>query len=132
MGLWITPIYGKLPRMAANQHTTRAVRLPELSPAEERARQVLTITMDILGFDAGDLAKIVGCSRSNIEGKLNKRSRIRIGAQDVEYAAALGVPVELFTMDPLDAGAWVLANRSEQVSSRFGWLGRTPALATAS
>lgn len=118
--------------MAADQSTTRAARLPELSPAEERARRVLVITMDILGYEPGDLAKIVGCSRSSIEGKLNKRSRIRIGDQDVEYAAALGVPVDLFAMDPLDAGSWVLANRSEQVSSRFGWLCQTPVLARVS
>lgn len=116
--------------MAAKHDTTRAARLPQLSPAEEQARQVLTITMDILGYDAGDLAKVVGCSRSNIEGKLNKRSRIRIGTQDVEYAAALGVPVELFAMDALDAGAWVLSNRAEQVSSRFGWTSGIPVLAT--
>src|SRR5690349_16583702 len=70
--------YGKLPRMAANHDTSSKGRLPMLSPSEERARQVLHITMDLLGFDPGDLAKVVGCSRSNIEGKLNRRSRIRI------------------------------------------------------
>ena len=115
--------------MAANHDTSKG-RLPQLSPSEERARQVLHITMDLLGFDAGDLAKIVACSRSNIEGKLNKRSRIRIGTHDVDYAAALGVPVELFAMDPLDAGSWLLANRSEQVMNAFGWLHPSAALAS--
>ena len=113
--------------MAANHDTTKGGS-PSLSPAEERARRVLHITMDLLGFDAGDLAKVVGCSRSNIEGKLNKRSRIRIGTHDVDYAAALGVPVELFAMDPLDAGSWLLANRSQQVTAAFGWLDQTAAL----
>jgi hypothetical protein len=114
--------------MAANHDTTKA-RLPDLSPAEERARRVLHISMDLLGFEAGDLAKIVACSRSSIEGKLNKRSRIRLGTQDVEYAAALGIPVELFAMDPLDAGAWLLSNRSEQVIDAFGWFDPNPDLA---
>lgn len=114
--------------MAANHDTTKA-RLPVLSPAEERARRVLHISMDLLGFEPGDLAKAVGCSRSSIEGKLNKRSRIRIGTHDEEYAAALGIPVDLFTMDPLDAGAWLLTNRSEQVTNAFGWFGSTADLA---
>lgn len=108
---------------------TNAPRKVNLSPQEENARQVLALTMRLLGLSDSAVAGKLDKKYQAIQQRRRGETRIRIG--DVaDLAAVLDVPESLFSMDPLDAGAWLLSNRSEQVTDASGWLHRTPALAT--
>lgn len=94
--------------------TNAADRKVTLSPQEENARQVLALAMRLLGHTDSSVAEPLGKKYQAIQQRRRGETRIRIGDID-DLSAALDVPPDLFQMDPLDAGAWLLSNRSEQV-----------------
>lgn len=97
-----------------------------LSPEEENARQVLAIAMRLLGATDAAVAAPLGKKYQAIQQRRRGETRIRLGDTPL-LAAALDIPPELFDMDPLDAGAWLLTNRSKQVIAASGWMSRTAA-----
>lgn len=101
-------------------------RKVNLSPQEERARQVLGIAMRLLGKTDTAVAEVLGKRYQAVQARRHGETRIRMG--DVNgLATALDVPTELFGMEPLDAGAWILSNRPDQVIDASGWLSETAA-----
>jgi len=111
-----------MPDMATN--APKKPRKVTLSPEEERARQVLNISMRTLGFTNSAIGDAIDKSAQYVQQRRSGESRIRMG-DSANLAAALDVPEELFRMDPLDAGSWILTNRSEQVIAASGWLRET-------
>lgn len=118
-----TPVFSRRLRdmPASNAPQSRKVRL---SPEEESARQVLALTMRLLGKTDTDVAAPMGKKYQAVQQRRRGETRIRLG--DVaELATALDVPADLFSMDPLDAGSWLLSNRRDQVIAAAGCFGRT-------
>lgn len=115
MDSWTTAGFlGKVPYMATTQDTPQQKKTPVLSPQEENARHVLAISMRLLGLSDQALADRTDYKYQTVQSRRRGWSRIRMG-DAVKLATAMDLPVELFSMDPLDAGAWILTNRSEQV-----------------
>lgn len=103
----------RLPYMAASKADSK-VRKVNLSPEEEQARQVLNVTMRLLGLTDANVGEPIGRKYQWVQQRRRGETRIRIGDM-AQLAAALDVPDSLFGMDPLDAGSWLLSNRREQV-----------------
>lgn len=113
------------PRYIAVMAATTAPRKPRkvtLSPQEENARQVLSLLMRMLGLSDAAVAEPLGKKYQAIQQRRRGETRIRIGDM-AELADVLDVPKSLFEMDPMDAGAWLLSHRREQVTDASGWLG---------
>lgn len=105
---------------------TKAPRKVNLSTQEETARQVLNLAMRLLGRTDASVAAPLDQKYQWVQQRRRGETRIRIGDL-ADLARSLDVPLELFTMDPLDAGSWLLSNRREQVIAASGWLSPTAA-----
>lgn len=99
--------------MAASKAQPK-IRKVNLSPEEEQARQVLNVTMRLFGLTDANVGEPIEHKYQWVQQRRRGETRIRMGDM-VQLAKALDVPESLFGMDPLDAGAWLLANRREQV-----------------
>lgn len=112
--------------MAATQGTSKKDRKVTRSPAEENARQVLNIAARLLGQKNEAIGQRLDKSTQWVQQRRSGETRIRLGLDEISLAQALDVPVELFSMDPLDAGSWILTNRSEQVIAASRCTEQTP------
>jgi DNA-binding Xre family transcriptional regulator len=80
-----------------------------LDPAEERAMHALDLMMRLRDINDGQLAERVGMDRNSIFKRRVGRARIRPGNMD-DFAAALGVPAELFRKEAPDILRWFADN----------------------
>lgn len=119
-----------MPGMAARTEPKKKKgRKVKLSPAEENARKVLIMSARLLGQTNEAIAQHLDRSTQWVQQRRVAETRIRLGTDDIAIADALDIPPSLFTMDPLDAGSWLLNNRTEQVIASFGWSSEFPSLA---
>lgn len=78
------------------------------------------MAMRLLDQNAGDLGLVLGLSRQAGQQRQTGGARLRI--EDIEtICGAWNLPLDLFRMEPLDAGSWILNNMSEQVIQALRW-----------
>lgn len=95
-------LYGRLPSMPK-------VKLDEV---EERTRVNLSLLAGMWGLTDDALAKETNMSRSQIQQRRNGDARIR-PSQTREFAAALGVPVDVLEGTAADMLRWTAEHESD-------------------
>lgn len=88
------------------------MRQVQLSPEEERARQVLDAVRRVLNLTDAEVGRRLGVSYQAIQQRRTGATRMRYG--DIQrIAAALDVDPAVFAMEPPDAIQWVLDHRRD-------------------
>lgn len=105
---------------------TTARTKPELDQAEDRARRVLNLLVNLTDTPDGALAERCGLKRQALQDRRKGNTRIRIGDVDA-FAEAFGVNVLLFSLDPSEALHYLADNHPDLVMLSSGWLTETAA-----
>lgn len=95
---------------------------PELSEAEDRARRVLNLVINLTDTSDGAVAERCGWSRQRVEQRRKGDTRLRMGDIDV-LAEALSVNPLLFSLAPTDALHFLADHHPDLVSLSSGWFG---------
>lgn len=98
-----------------------------LTAREENARRVLIALMGSTDVKDAEMANRITSlghrhlSRAAVQQRRNGEKPLDL--RDIEECAlALGVPLELFDGDPIEAVRWVLDNRPDLLVGSTGWL----------
>lgn len=115
--------------MTQPQHSPNR-KQPKLDPVERNYQQVLSITMRLFDLTDQALSDLMPESedcRNRQWVMRSRRGQRRIHPQDVrDFATALGVSRDLFEMEPVEAGHWLLINRSDLLFNETRWLEVSP------
>lgn len=98
---------------------------PELTPLEERARQVLHLLKELRHLDDADIAEGISLSRSAIQDRLGGGTRIHM--KDVERLSDFfNIEPAVFLMTRTEALRWMLDNQPELLESASRWITANP------